>query len=256
MRGVYRFADLTVCISSVYDEVHEMCKDYCVNTSDDSVLDDSHIDVYVETGLDDIVEESRLSDEEREFEGLPPYQFPEPYLETLAVYRKMATMMPNLGVMLLHGSVIAVDGEGYLFTASSGTGKSTHVRLWRELFGDRAFMVNDDKPLIRINAGDNEKRAIVYGTPWDGKHHLSTNVGVPLKGICILERGEKNTIEKISLDDAYTMLLQQSFRPSDPMMLMLVMQMLTELSEKIGLYRLKCNMDPEAAVVAYNGMKD
>lgn len=253
MKGLYRFADMNVVISSVYDEIHEMCRDYRV---DDSLLlnGDVEVDISVETSMEDIARESKLSDEEREFEGLEPYQFPEPYLETLAVYRKMATVMPQSGVMLLHGSVIAVDGEGYMFTASSGTGKSTHVRLWREMFGERAVMVNDDKPLIRVSGGENPERAIVYGTPWDGKHHLSSNISVPLKAICILERGEKNEIEKLTLDDAYTMLLQQSFRPENPMGMMMVMQMLTKLAENIGLYRLKCNMDPEASRVAYEGM--
>ncbi len=250
MKAIYRFADINVGIASIYDEVHEMCKDYLIQ--DQSIMPD----IVVRTSEEDIVQESKLSDDERAFEGLPPFTFPNPYLETLAVYRKMATVMPQLGVMLLHGSVISVDGEGYMFTASSGTGKSTHVRLWRELFGERAVMVNDDKPLIRVEGHiENADRAIVYGTPWDGKHHLSTNMSVPLKAICILERGEKNEIERISLDDAYTMLLQQSFRPDNPMALMRVMQLLTQLSEKIGLYRLKCNMDPEAAEVAYGGMK-
>lgn len=253
MKGIYCFADITVCITSVYDEVHEMCSEYRCEEVHDGTNHEAQI--FIETTEEDIRVESELSDTERAFEGLPPYKFPDPYLETLAIYRKMATIMPLSGVMLLHGSVIAVDGEGYMFTAASGTGKSTHVRLWRELFGERAVMVNDDKPLIRVNSDSSDKPAIVYGTPWDGKHHLSTNISVPLRAICILERGEKNEIEKLSVDDAYTMLLQQSFRPHDPMALMQVMQLLTDLSSKIGLYRLKCNMDPEAAVVSYNGMQ-
>ena len=106
------------------------------------------------------------------------------YLETLAVYRKIAEKMIDYDTILFHGSVIAVDGIGYLFTAKSGTGKSTHTRLWRELFGERAVMVNDDKPLIKVS----ENGIIVYGTPWDGKHRLSTNTFVPLKGICFMSK--------------------------------------------------------------------
>ena len=86
--------------------------------------------------------------------------------------------------ILFHGSAVAVDGIGYLFTAKSGTGKSTHTRLWRELFGERAVMLNDDKPLIKVS----ENGIIVYGTPWDGKHRLSTNTFVPLKGICFMSK--------------------------------------------------------------------
>ena len=80
-----------------------------------------------------------------------------------------------------------MDGQAVLFTAKSGTGKSTHTKLWRDLFGERAVMVNDDKPLLRIL----KDGVLVCGTPWDGKHRLSTNCALPLKAICILERGKK-----------------------------------------------------------------
>lgn len=253
IKSVYRFADINVEISSIYDEIHLMCADYRIIS-----YDDKNIDIRIETTEDDIDFESKKSDEERTFEGLSEYKYPRPYLETLAVYRKMATIMPDMGVLLFHGSVIAVDDEAYLFTASSGTGKSTHVKFWRDLFGERAIMVNDDKPLIRLVDKDTSKplsHPIVYGTPWDGKHHLSTNISVPLKAICILERGIENTISKISVDDAYMMLLQQAFRPSSPQKMMIVMQMLADLSEKVGLYRLKCNLNPEAAKISYEGMQ-
>ena len=80
-----------------------------------------------------------------------------------------------------------MDGEAYIFTAVSGTGKSTHAMLWREVFGERVRMINDDKPLIRITP---EGKAVVYGTPWDGKHHLSKNSAFPLKAICWLTRAK------------------------------------------------------------------
>ena len=150
----------------------------------------------------------------------------------------------------MHGSCIAVDGEAYLFTALSGTGKSTHVRLWREMLGDRAVMVNDDKPLITVT-GD---RAIVHGTPWDGKHHLSNNISVPLKAIVYLQRGEENEIERVDAKQLFPILIQQTFRSQDPLVTAKVMQLLAELSKKVEFYSLHCNMDPDAAQVAYDGM--
>ena len=108
---------------------------------------------------------------------------PDDYLETLAVCRRIAERMPEHDTFLFYGSCIAVDGAGYVFTAKSGTGKSTHTRLWREMLGVRAVMVNDDKPLIRI-ADDG---SVIYDPPWDCNHHLSHNIAVPLKAICILE---------------------------------------------------------------------
>ncbi|MGN0183255.1 MAG: hypothetical protein ACI4DP_12745 [Candidatus Ornithomonoglobus sp.] len=174
------------------------------------------------------------------------------YLETLAVYRKIADKLLDYDTILFHGSVIAVDGIGYLFTAKSGTGKSTHTRLWREMLGARAVMINDDKPLINIS----EHGAIVYGTPWDGKHRLSTNIGVPLKAVCILERAAENHINGITKADAYNMLVQQVNRPPVPQKLIKTLQLIDRLSENVKLYRLGCNMSPQAAEFAYSAMNN
>ena len=236
MKGIYRLADVTVEFDTVYSEVHTMCRDYVAKPTADML--------HIHTTEEDI-------DREDDGDG-----FPRPYLETLAVYRKMATILPSLGGMLMHGSVIAVDGEGYMFTANSGTGKSTHVRLWREKFGNRAVMVNDDKPLLRIkNENLKTKSPIIYGTPWDGKHHLSTNISVPLKAICILERGEQNEITPLTLDEAFPMLWQQTFHNHEREHTQMTLRLMKEMSKTVRFYRLKCNMNPEAADVAYGGMK-
>lgn len=246
-RGTYLLAGVAVSIESVYDEVHRMCASYA--TTSDPVI-------HVATTMADVEEEGRLSDEERAAEGLPEYHFEPSYLETLAVYRRIADAMLERGVMLMHGSVIAVDGEGYMFTALSGTGKSTHVRLWRRLFGPRAVMVNDDKPLVRVTTDQGEPldRPRVYGTPWDGKHHLSTNIDVPLRALVVLRRGEQNEIHPISVQEAFSTLLQQTYRREDALSTIRTMQLLSALSKRIGLYELHCNMDPEAARVAYEGI--
>ena len=82
------------------------------------------------------------------------------------------------------------SGEANLFTAKSGTGKSTHARLWREVFGERAVMVNDDKSLVQIT----DSGATVYGTSWNVKHGMGANIAVLMKDVCIVDRAEKNTI--------------------------------------------------------------
>ena len=154
--------------------------------------------------------------------------------------------------MLFHGSGVAVDGAGYLFTAKSGTGKSTHTRLWRELLGDRAIMINDDKPLIRIS----DSGAIIYGTPWDGKHHLSNNIAVSLKAICILERAKENAILPVTREEALPMLIQQTYRPADPLTLAETLTLIDRLGMEVKLYRLRCNMDISAAKLSYGTMKE
>lgn len=242
MTGVFKIADRAIQISSLYEKVQDLCRAYrCEEEPAFHVL----------TTREDIEYERKRSQRERQMEGNAAWEPSDAYLETLAVYRQIAEKMPDYDTILFHGSAVAVDGEAYLFTAKSGTGKSTHTRLWREMLGDRAVMVNDDKPLIRVNAAG----AIVYGTPWDGKHHLSKNMAVPLKAICLLERAEQNAIRSATVREAYPMLLRQTFRPRSPEAMTKTLALIDRLAAGVKLYRLGCNMDPEAARVAYNAMK-
>ena len=200
----------------------------------------------------DIVFEREKAAREDALEGLPIRQLSDEQLELTALQRKVTEALFDHDTLLFHGSVVAVDGEAYLFTAKSGTGKSTHTRLWREVFGDRAVMVNDDKPFLRITP----EGVIACGSPWMGKHGLGANIQVPLKAICILERGEENRIRPIPAKEAVFMLLQQSNRPMDKRKLPKYMNLVDQLSQKVSFYRLQCNMNPEAAMVAYQGMAE
>ncbi len=238
-----KLAGKNISVSSLHSFVKEYCRDYLTTEQEDFSVSISQSDI------DNEREKSRQEDIK---EHIPVREFSDDYLETLAVYRKIADKLPDFDTILFHGSVIALDGIGYLFTAKSGTGKSTHTRLWRENFGERAVMVNDDKPLISIT----EKGAVVYGTPWNGKHRLSTNISVPLRSACILERSPENHIEGITAKQAYNMLVQQVHKPKEPQKLMKTLQLIDRFTEKIRLYRLGCNMDISAAETAYNAMKE
>ena len=164
----------------------------------------------------------------------------------------------NIGTPEEAAAALEKGGEGiglfrteFLFTEKSGTGKSTHTRLWREYLGEKAVMVNDDKPMLKIT----DNGVIAYGTPYNGKHHLGCNMSVPLKAICILTRGEKNSIVRIDKKEAYAMILQQVYRPHDPLQMAKTLKLADRLAVNTELYRLACNMDIEAAEVAYNAMK-
>ena len=204
----------------------------------------------IATTQSDIDFEREKSAREDIKEGIPIRHFSDAYLETLAVYRKIADYLLSCDTLLFHGSVIAVDGEGYLFTAKSGTGKSTHTRLWREYFGERAVMVNDDKPLLYIT----DFGVTAYGTPWDGKHRLSTNIAVPLKGICILTRNAKNYIEPVGPHAVYPLIVQQTNRSLSAEGMKRTLSLIDRMLNVVPVYRLGCNMDIEAAKVAYEGM--
>ena len=260
-----RLAGQYFTICPVCDYIREYCKDYIVaDVTGQSGIADGDTE-YTSSGVGDITTESvtriRITQSDIDFEreksagedtkeGIPIRHFSDAYLETLAVYRKIADRLLSCDTLLFHGSVIAVDGEGYLFTAKSGTGKSTHTRLWREYFGERAVMVNDDKPLLHIT----DSGVTAYGTPWDGKHRLSTDIAVPLKGICILTRNAKNHIEPVEPHAVYPLIVQQTNRslPADGMKQTL--SLIDRMLNVVPVYRLGCNMDIEAAKVAYEGM--
>lgn len=241
--GIYEIADTVIEIRSIHPDVHELCRNY---------RSEKEPSLTVCTCAEDIAYERRKSAEADTYEGHPVRIFPDGYLETLAVYRKIALALLDKNTLLFHGSAIAVDGEAYLFTAKSGTGKSTHTALWRQKFGSRAMMVNDDKPLLKME----NNTVTVYGTPWDGKHRLSTNTSVPLKAICILERAPENHIEKITLKEALPMLVQQSYRPNDPQAMVKTLSLIAQLGQSVSLHRLGCNMNPDAADVSYAGMAE
>lgn len=235
-------AGFCVEINSIFETTRTFCRDYlCEGTPEFTVT----------ITPKDITLEREKSAKEDLLEGIPVRQFSDEYLETLAVYRKICAKLLERETLLFHGSAIAVDGVAYLFSAKSGTGKSTHTALWRQVFNDRAVMINDDKPLLKLTSDG----VLVCGTPWNGKHGLGCNRMVPLKAICILERAENNTIAPVDAAEALPMLLQQSFRTGTPNGTVLLFDILDKLTKRVQLYRLGCNMDPQAAIVAYEGMK-
>lgn len=150
----------------------------------------------------------------------------------------------------LHASTVVVDGKAYLFSAASGTGKSTHTGLWLNLFGQRAYILNDDKPALRLINGI----WYAFGTPWSGKHDISVNAGVPVGGICMLERGENNQIEPFYGKDAIFQVFVQTNRPKPAADRIKLLELLDDLITRVQIWKMKCNMDPDAARVSYEAM--
>ena len=188
------------------------------------------------------------ADAEAVEEGFRQRNFPDPFLERAAIQRKFAEHLLNRNILLAHGSAVAVDGQGYLFTARSGTGKSTHTRLWRECFGERAVMVNDDKPFLELSGSG----VLLHGSPWSGKHGLDTNICVPLKGICLLERGRENSIRPAKPEELRELL--RGFRPQSPEQVEAYEALLTQLLQRVPLWHLDCNREPDAARLAHSAM--
>lgn len=243
MEGTYRIAEHLIRIRTLYAQMHREAAAFASAGAADFAVEITQRDIDYERVRSAVTAQR---------EGRDDSGATDAYLETLAVYRKIAERMPQDDTVLFHGSAIAVDGQAYLFTAASGTGKSTHARLWREMLGERAVMINDDKPLLHIGTDG----ATVYGTPWNGKHRLGTNGSAPLRAICILGRGETNRIERIDRRTAYPTILQQTYRPASAEALQKTLTLIDRLTERVALYRLFCNMEPEAARVSYEAMKE
>ena len=236
-----KIAGRVVAVRAMFPGTRDYCRDY---------LCDAEPDFTIGISPAEIAFEREKSEQGDRLEGISVRSFSDAYLETIAVQRKIAEHLFAYDTLLFHGSVVAVDGEGYLFTAKSGTGKSTHTRLWREVLGERAVMVNDDKPFLRLT----EQGVLACGSPWNGKHGLGNNLCVPLKAVCILERGEENRIRPVSAKQALTMLVQQSNRPMDRKWLPKYLELLDRLACSVEFYSLACNMDPRAALVSYQAM--
>lgn len=196
----------------------------------------------------DLIQKLRIEEAIRE--GIRIRRYNGPYLERASVQLKFAEHLLHHRTLLFHGSAVALDGEGYLFTADCGVGKSTHTRLWREVFGHRAVMINDDKPFLRLTG----QGVLICGSPWSGKHGLDTNITVPLKGICILHRGPENKIAPLAPEAAMSMLLKQSHQPLDAAMQAEYLSLVDTLAAIVPLWQMECNKNPQAALVSQAAM--
>ena len=180
---------------------------------------------------------------------LNPHLLNEEMAEYLGSGAKFANALLSFDGLYLHASAVVLDGKAYLFSASSGTGKSTHTEKWCRLFG--ATYLNDDKPVLRLV----DDVWMVYGTPWSGKHDLSSPIGVPLGGIAFLRRGKENTIEKIPSEIAVPKFMSQSlWRVAKSEDMDKQLSLVDRLLRRFPVWELICRNDDEAAYISRNAM--
>ena len=176
---------------------------------------------------------------------------PEAELEYLWMGTAFNVKLLEYNGMFLHSSTVVADGVAYSFSAPCGTGKSTHTSLWLKYLGDRAFILNDDKAAYRCIDG----RYYAFGTPFSGKHDINVNTSAELGGICFIEQAQENSIERMDIDSAVPLLFSQTLRPSNMKRTMMLCDFIDELIQNIPVYKLRCNMDVEAAQIAFETMK-
>lgn len=173
------------------------------------------------------------------------------YLENLAVLRKIIkVLLFDYNAMLFHGSSVMVNGKAYLFTAPSGTGKSTHTALLKEYLGDKLTYINDDKPILKVEG----ESVVVYGSPWNGKHCLGDNISAPLDAICLIVRSKENFVEKVEPFNFLKFLFEQTMGFNDEETAEKVLEILSVIMGKIKFYKVHCNTDISAGKCSFEGI--
>lgn len=233
MQGVFIIAGVIVKISYSYECTGRYFQKY-------AYVGDKSADVNLVITREDIENEGKI------FPNTP-----DNFLENLAVLRKLSKiLLVDYDGMLFHGSSIEVNKKAYVFTAPSGTGKSTHTKLLKEFLGDKTSYINDDKPIFRVIDGT----VYVCGSPWNGKHGLGSNISAPLKAVCVVKRAEENKIERVSSTVALKYLFEQSVGFDDEQSANKVLEILSLITKQAKFYVLHCNMDISAAKCSYEGM--
>lgn len=225
---IIKLADLNIKIDNKYKYIADMCAGYITPETD------FEIDASVT---------------EREISAEDSGGFASDYLESLAVYRKIAERLPKYNGFLMHGAVIEYGDCGIAFLAKSGMGKSTHISLWQELFKDKIKIINGDKPIVRI-IGDT---AYAFGTPWAGKEHMHSNAKTVLKKICFIERAPENKCVKIEKTDILARLIPQVYIPKNGCVPQ-ILELIGRVIAQADFYVMRCNKDVSAAAEAHEIM--
>lgn len=153
--------------------------------------------------------------------------------------------------LVVHAAAIEWEGKGIMFSAPSGTGKSTQADLWKRYMG--AVVLNGDRPAIRVL----EDQPYVYGTPWSGSSPEYLNRRAPLKAIILLEQAKENKIRQLDSHEALVRLLPRCFIPyfAEGEIMNLALENLERIIMVTPIYLLSCRPDKEAVELVYECVK-
>ncbi len=225
-----KIAEINVLVHNKYKFSRLFCKDY--------LTDEDRTDLEVSCTDEEILEEISISE-------LP---ISADYAESLCIHRAIAERLAEFDAFLFHSALIECDGSGVAFAAHSGVGKSTHIGLWKKVYGDRVRIINGDKPIVRFIDGE----AKAYGTPWLGKEGFGVNDSCPVKAVCFIARGIENTIKKVMPFYVIAELFGQIYIPKLKNNAEKTLELLDRFTSKVDFYSLECNMIDDAAITAYN----
>ena len=230
-----KLADIPVQMNNRFSDLEILCREYVTEEKPQICLSVSDEELEMERSMQDDI-------------------FSDGYLETVCMYRKLALEALAHQVFVFHASVIEVDGQGYAFLAPSGTGKTTQTRLWLEYFGERARVINGDKPLVRMVKKEDSVEFIAYGTPWRGKEGMGCNDSVPLKAFFFVERALKPECVPASQEKSIDSIFRQLLLPENMEQMDQLLEMVDCLVETVPGYILRCNMKEESVKIAYDAV--
>ncbi|WP_298631517.1 hypothetical protein [uncultured Porphyromonas sp.] len=176
-------------------------------------------------------------------------------IEKDAIFALNSFLIPAYGMQLIkmqglkiHASVIMIDGRALLFMGTSGTGKSTHTRLWRKYIPS-ARLLNDDEPIIRLFPNGEVR---VYGAPWSGKTPCYINESAKVVAMVLLKQAPENKIIKGKYGDALSALVMStSVLRTDIDHRNSSFELLADIAEKVPFYTLECLPDKGAVELTY-----
>lgn len=165
------------------------------------------------------------------------------------IWVMFGTVLLKHNAVAIHSSVIVADNRGVLFLGESGTGKSTHTRLWRENI-EGARLLNDDSPIVRIVDG----KVRVYGSPWSGKTPCYKNEVYPMAGLCRLSQAPHNRITRLSNLMAIGALLPSCppIFAHDSALQDMICAIVGDIVRGTKVYHLECLPNKEASELSYN----
>lgn len=224
------FAKLNIEINCNYDYTKRFCRNYLAENKADFSISVSEAEVEEEVASS-------------------PYNPRPDYAESICVYREIAKQLPLFNRMVFHGAVISYNGKGYLFTAPSGTGKTTHISLWKK-YVEGVDIVNGDKPILFVDG----KTVEAFATPYAGKEGFQNGKSVPLAGFCLIKRGEVNAARKVKPGEILSEIMNQVFMPYEAETVVKTLDLLDAIFKNIPAYILECDISENAVKASFEAL--
>lgn len=226
------FAKLNIEVNCNYEYTKSFCRDY---------ISTKKPDLSISVSEEEIDEEISVS----------PYNPARDYAESICVYREIAKMLPYYNKCVFHGAVIDYKNNGFLFTAPSGTGKTTHIRLWKKYI-EGVEIINGDKPILSLE----NDHFFAYATAYAGKEGYENHGFTKLKAICLLKRGITNKIYRLSSSECLNEIVKQTYMPDNAEAIIKTIDLLDSLLKSLPVYCLECDISKEAVKCSFEGLTE